>query len=455
MARTCLIPLGGFWLVCLGVGWIAQSIQGRLFLTGLGLIALVLYALVAWGGPWRYRLWRRWGWRVGLCAGWIALVVSLLPVPKAEMEDPAIMLLHLHPGDAKARRALPMPFPEMDQIRLAAFLGEGYARLRGRTTEGRMHRLFSVFEASDTAFSGDPLLAESGSAVGGAWQELLTGSVRQQGYYLFLPKTPAGDNMPVLLFLHGFGGNLQAYRSAFVRLARHHGIAVLLPTLGMGRYREPVDGMVMACLEDALARYPLDPDRVFLGGMSMGGRGVTQILGATDQRFAGILLVSAVLDEDGIRETVSAGRWIGMPVHVIHGANDEAVPHERTLAMLEPVRQGGGVVHADPWEGGDHLLLFAEAPAVMDRVATWMQGVAQTPGQRTAAGEILFVQDRSVVIAVERGGMVGEGEEYGVLRGNRFVGRIQVREVAADTADADALPGPWDVRPGDRIVRMR
>lgn len=100
---------------------------------------------------------------------------------------------------------------------------------------------------------------------------------------------------------------------------------------------------VLAALDHVLAGAPVDPDRVLLTGLSMGGFATWDLLARCPERFAGALPVC------GGGDAAQAHRMLGVPVWAWHGADDQLVWPVRTRRMVQAIRALGGVVqHSEP-----------------------------------------------------------------------------------------------------------
>lgn len=199
-----------------------------------------------------------------------------------------------------------------------------------------------------------------------------------RSYDLRVPGTWDGaSRLPAILFLHGRGGTRRQFqRTAFFDEADARGVVLLfwegrlLPGeegIPSTRYLDGADGVpdesdVLASLDDALARAPIDPDRVALAGFSQGGRGALTIGLLNPSRFAA--LVDAAGPTDAFQGQLwspsfpdylsaaggppSAGgavlaRWFELsPRHllpnarnlfvaVLHGQSDDVVPDASAL----------------------------------------------------------------------------------------------------------------------------
>ena len=85
-----------------------------------------------------------------------------------------------------------------------------------------------------------------------------------------------------------------------------------------------------------MAELPIDPDRVYLTGLSMGGTGTWMLAMACPEKFAAIAPVCGT----GIY-------WNGymlkdVPIMVYHGDLDTVVPINESMHMIESVNKKGG-----------------------------------------------------------------------------------------------------------------
>ncbi len=151
---------------------------------------------------------------------------------------------------------------------------------------------------------------------------------------------------PLILFLHGSGERGNEVDRVKVNglpreLANGREVpAVVLSPQCPADARWDDDLMVAALaalLDDALVRYRVDPRRVTLTGLSMGGAGTWALAAAHPERFAAIAPVCGAADP-GI-----ATRLRRVPIWAFHGAKDDIVPVGATQAMAEALAR----VHGD------------------------------------------------------------------------------------------------------------
>lgn len=116
----------------------------------------------------------------------------------------------------------------------------------------------------------------------------------------------------------------------------------------MANQPAPALQAVQQALATLLRRPDVDPDRVYLTGLSMGGYGSWELAMRMPTTFAAVLPVCGGGDE---RE---AWRLLGLPIWAWHGANDKVVPPERSRLLVERLRLLGGDVRYDELAGVGH-----------------------------------------------------------------------------------------------------
>lgn len=170
-------------------------------------------------------------------------------------------------------------------------------------------------------------------------------------YLLFLPgdyERDEGREWPLILFLHGAGE-----RGDDINLVAVHGppkivgqkedfpFVVASPQCPKGEVWDP--GRVLALLDELLESYRIDPERVYLTGLSMGGFGTWETGVAAPERFAALVPICGggraidVFLSGGARRA----RLKEMPIWAFHGEKDEVVPPGQSMEMVEAFRAIG------------------------------------------------------------------------------------------------------------------
>ncbi len=90
---------------------------------------------------------------------------------------------------------------------------------------------------------------------------------------------------------------------------------------------------LLAKLEQEL---PVDPQRIYVTGLSMGGFGVWDAMARQPHRFAAAVVIC------GGADTATAGTIAHVPVWVFHGDQDGAVKTDRSRTMVQALKKAGG-----------------------------------------------------------------------------------------------------------------
>jgi len=105
---------------------------------------------------------------------------------------------------------------------------------------------------------------------------------------------------------------------------------------------------VIAAIEETLKREPVDPTRISLTGLSMGGYGSWDLAARMPERFAAVLPICGGGDE------TTAAKIKDLPIWCFHGDADTAVRVERSRTMIEALRAAGGAPKYSELAGVGH-----------------------------------------------------------------------------------------------------
>lgn len=224
-------------------------------------------------------------------------------------------------------------------------------------------------------------LAVSGAdaAAAASWQESFARDERQSGgatlrYRLFTPEpATAAGRLPLVLFLHGAGerGDDNAAQLKHGAVEFHsrqatHPCLVLVPQCPAGNKWVEVDWggaggagtfpaepslplrLTLEVVDGLIAAGKIDPDRVYVTGLSMGGYGTWYAAGMPGSRFAAAAPIC------GGGDPAWAKRYVGLPVWAVHGDDDRAVPVGRSREMIEAIRAVGGEPKYTEYPGVGH-----------------------------------------------------------------------------------------------------
>ena len=180
-------------------------------------------------------------------------------------------------------------------------------------------------------------------------------------YWLYLPKRYERASkeapMPLIIYLHG-----SSRRGRDVEEVKANGLAPLmdqrddfefvvvspqaLANHDWQRCWQPDDLILL--LDHLLATYHIDPKRVYLTGLSMGGYGTWAAIEKHPNRFAAAAPICGGGDP-------SLAKNIGtLPIWAFHGEGDQVVPVERSREMVHAIEAAKGNAKLTVYPGVDH-----------------------------------------------------------------------------------------------------
>jgi predicted peptidase len=161
-------------------------------------------------------------------------------------------------------------------------------------------------------------------------------------YLLYLPKDyDKQESWPLLLFLHGRGE-----RGDDLELVKRHGppkliaagrefpFIVVSPQCPTGQWWEPIE--LLALLDELARAQKVDPDRVYVTGLSMGGFGTWRLAHYAPERLAAIAPICGGGEKYWVKE------FAHLPTWAFHGGKDALVPPERSQVMVDEMKKEGG-----------------------------------------------------------------------------------------------------------------
>lgn len=146
------------------------------------------------------------------------------------------------------------------------------------------------------------------------------------------------DAVPLVIALHGGGGNAQTMVPRWLSTAQREGFVVAFPqgvsrTGNMGTWnaegccgfamtsRSDDVAFISAVIDDVSRQRMIDPKRIYVTGLSNGGMLTYRLAREIGSRLAGVAVVSGAMFGG---ETVPVD---GTPILIMHGARDEIVPY--------------------------------------------------------------------------------------------------------------------------------
>jgi predicted peptidase len=101
-------------------------------------------------------------------------------------------------------------------------------------------------------------------------------------------------------------------------------------------------------LDKLTAELPVDKQRLYVTGLSMGGFGTWDAIARRPQYFAAAIPIC------GGGDTAQAPKLVSLPVWAFHGDKDPVVKPNRTRDMIETIRKAGGTPKMTMYPGVQH-----------------------------------------------------------------------------------------------------
>lgn len=160
-----------------------------------------------------------------------------------------------------------------------------------------------------------------------------------QRYGLYVPPTYSpSEPFPLVVCLHGAGFTGDSYLERWEPRLGNKFILACPSEFQGAWWTRFAEELVLATIEEIRSRYRIDPDRIFLTGMSNGGIGAWIIGMHHAPTFAGIAPMASGLDDvlfpflENLRHT---------PVYIIHGVYDQVMPVELSRDIVQELTKIG------------------------------------------------------------------------------------------------------------------
>ena len=102
-------------------------------------------------------------------------------------------------------------------------------------------------------------------------------------------------------------------------------------------------------VDNAIKHLNVDPNRVYVTGLSMGGYGTWRLASAYPDRFAAAVPICGGGEPDTMASTLAR-----VPIWAFHGAKDTVVPLAESQNMVDAVKKAGGDIRLTVYPEAQH-----------------------------------------------------------------------------------------------------
>ncbi len=206
-------------------------------------------------------------------------------------------------------------------------------------------------------------------------------STTNMPYRFFAPEEQqAGEKYPVVVYLHGLGSGtgdnrkqMENHGSGGMYFAEdawqaRYPAYVIIPQEPAGSqhwHQGDVKTLLSGLIPQLLSDYPnMDPDRVYIGGISMGGNGTWSQITTFPNRYAAAFLLA------GAGGTGSASKIAHMPIWLLHSNGDTVVNVNASRNRTSTLRNLGASTIYTEFDNGGHVI--GPSASTIPELQLWM-----------------------------------------------------------------------------------
>lgn len=183
-------------------------------------------------------------------------------------------------------------------------------------------------------------------------------------YRLYIPPTYDGQTeIPIVLFMHGSaerGDDNEIHVSKHIQglidatQSTEFASFLVAPQLPSGLYWSSTSprNWVMGLLSDIQANYQVDPDRIYITGLSLGGIGCWDYVKRSPTYFAAAIPMSGY----AWYNTTDIQNLVDFPFWAFHGELDTSVSVEGSRRVIQQLRDAGGEPHYTEIKDAGHVI---------------------------------------------------------------------------------------------------
>lgn len=252
-----------------------------------------------------------------------------------------------------------------------------------RTGSREVRIPFEKLAEADIAFAkemiakgGEAELADLGEYAEFAKGDWGKGDIEDLKFQIWAPaKFKKDQKLPLVVFLHGVGERGEDNERQVNGLPRTFAspdnqakrpcivVAPQCPSEVFWSSSE-ITERVIALTEDLAENLPVDEDRIYISGFSMGGYGTWSAIGAEPKLFAAAIPIAGGGNPDLARDLRK------LPIWNFHGDKDDKVSVEESRKMVEALEKSRANITYTEFEGAGHGI--ADRVLQDEKVQAWL-----------------------------------------------------------------------------------
>ena len=195
-------------------------------------------------------------------------------------------------------------------------------------------------------------------------------------YAFSMPAIAAGQKVPLILALHYGGSPSRGKGAAYLKVLaepgfRELGAIILAPDCPGEDWSDPRSvAAVLALLDHAMRKWPVDPERTAVTGYSMGAMGTWYLAQEHPERFRAAIPMAGAPEQD---------KPVTIPVYAIHSDHDEIIrPGAARSAVKAMRKEGVEAKFVVVFDGPSHYR-FGDYVLPLRRSMQWLETVWSEP----------------------------------------------------------------------------
>lgn len=234
-----------------------------------------------------------------------------------------------------------------------------------RLTNNQSTELTVAFERVYRDIAKDAAFAKVPSAM----RQILSHDVhRKAHYFLYKPATVAADTK-ILVFLHGFGGNLQFYM--YLLKTAFPDSVIVCPSYGIA-WDKKGEGLLREILQDVQKRSSLTKFKPWLMAISSGGPAGFSIYDKEPDRFEGLILLATYPDWNDVQNPHD-----NLRVLMLNGVRDDRCPIQYARQVASQLKLKVKDTQAKELNDGDHFFMLTMADETFKAIKDFMEGTTR------------------------------------------------------------------------------
>ena len=189
------------------------------------------------------------------------------------------------------------------------------------------------------------------------------------GFSMYVPEYYDGEEVPLIVALHGGSGHGRSFLWTWLRTARSRNAIVISPTSAEGTWSlmgPDVDSKNLEAMVDyAAENWNIDTNRVLLTGMSDGGT-FSYVCGLQSGSPFTHLAPSSASFHPMLVEVADAQRIKDLPIYLMHGALDWMFPVDVARSARDALGAAGAKVEYREIDDLSHTYPIEENPRILD-----------------------------------------------------------------------------------------